>query len=50
MFAYMMLGSTPSGDAYTARDLEDIGRKAGFKRILCKAAEPTPETLVWFDT
>jgi len=50
MFAYMMLGSTPSGDAYTASDLEDMGRQAGFSRILFKTAEPTPETLVWFET
>jgi 2-polyprenyl-3-methyl-5-hydroxy-6-metoxy-1,4-benzoquinol methylase len=50
MFAYMMLGSTPSGDAYTASDLEDMGRQAGFSRMLFKTAEPTPETLVWFET
>jgi hypothetical protein len=50
MFAYMMLGSTPSGDAYTASDLEDMGRRAGFSGILFKAAGPTPETLVWFET
>jgi 2-polyprenyl-3-methyl-5-hydroxy-6-metoxy-1,4-benzoquinol methylase len=50
MFAYIMLGSTPSGDAFTASDLEDMGRQAGFSRMLFKAAEPTPETLVWFET
>jgi predicted nicotinamide N-methyase len=50
LFAYVMLGSTPSGDAYTAREFEDMGRQAGFSRILCRAAEPTPETLVWFET
>jgi O-methyltransferase domain/Dimerisation domain len=50
MFAYMMLGSTPSGDALTASDLEDIGRQAGFTGMVFKAAGPTPETLVWFET
>jgi hypothetical protein len=49
MFAYMMLGSTPSGDAYTQSDFESMGREAGFARTLFKNAEPTPETLVWFE-
>jgi ubiquinone/menaquinone biosynthesis C-methylase UbiE len=49
MFAYMMLGSTPSGDAYTASDFENMGRQAGFTRTRFKTAEPTPETLVWFE-
>jgi hypothetical protein len=49
MFAYMMLGSTPSGDAYTARDFENMGRQAGFTRTRFKTAEPSPETLVWFE-
>jgi hypothetical protein len=49
MFAYMMLGSTPSGDAYTASDFESMGRQTGFARMLFKPADPTPETLVWFE-
>ena len=49
MFAYMMLGSTPSGDAYTANEFENRGRQAGFTRTRFKTAEVTPETLVWFE-
>jgi hypothetical protein len=49
MFAYMMLGSTPSGDAYTATDFQNMGRQAGFARTLFKPAESTPETLVWLE-
>jgi hypothetical protein len=48
-FAYMMLGSTPSGDAYTASEYENMGRKAGFTRTLFNPAEPTPSTLIWFE-
>jgi len=50
MFAYMMLGSTPAGDAYIASDFENMGRQAGFSRTLFKTAEPSPETLVWFES
>jgi ubiquinone/menaquinone biosynthesis C-methylase UbiE len=50
MFAYMMLGSTPAGDAYIASDFENMGLQAGFSRTLFKTAEPSPETLVWFET
>jgi hypothetical protein len=45
----MMLGSTPSGDAYTASEFESMGRQAGFARTILKMAEPTAETLVWFE-
>jgi hypothetical protein len=47
VFAYMMLGSTPSADAYTASEFENMGRQAGFTRTMFKTAEPTPQTLVW---
>ena len=33
LFSFMMLGSTPSGDAYTAREFEDMGRVAGFDKF-----------------
>jgi ubiquinone/menaquinone biosynthesis C-methylase UbiE len=49
MFAYMMLGSTPSGDAYTQSEFESMGRQAGFTRMLFKSVEPTPQTLVRFE-
>jgi hypothetical protein len=49
MFSFMMLGSTPSGDAYTAREFADMGRAAGFERIRVNALPPTPQTLVTFE-
>jgi len=30
-FSLMMLGTTPSGDAYTFREYEEMFRNAGFK-------------------
>jgi len=51
MFAYMMLGQTPQGDAYTAREFEEMGAGAGagFARVTMMAAEPTPQTMIWFE-
>lgn len=48
MFAFMMLGSTPHGDAYTARELEEMGRQAGFEKISVEPVPPTPQSLVSF--
>jgi hypothetical protein len=49
MFAFMMLGSTPSGDAYTAREFEQMGRAAGFERVRVDPLPPTPQSLVTFE-
>ena len=49
MFAFMMLGSTPSGDAYTAREFEDMGRAAGFERVRVDPLPPSPQSLVTFE-
>lgn len=49
MFAFQMLGSTPQGDAYTVREFEDMGRAAGFTRIVVKPLPPTPQSLVTFE-
>ena len=49
MFAFMMLGSTPSGDAYTAREFEEMGRAAGFERVRANPLLPSPQTLVTFE-
>jgi 2-polyprenyl-3-methyl-5-hydroxy-6-metoxy-1,4-benzoquinol methylase len=49
MFAFMMLGSTPHGDAYTARELEEMGHKAGFRKIIVEPVPPTPQSLVSFE-
>jgi hypothetical protein len=32
-FSMMMLATTPSGDAYTFAELEDISKSAGFSRV-----------------
>jgi hypothetical protein len=44
-----MLGSTPQGDAYTAREFEEMGRAAGFERVIAKPLPPTPQSLVLFE-
>ncbi len=49
MFAFQMLGSTPQGDAYTAREFEHMGRAAGFGKVIAKPIPPTPQSLVIFE-
>ena len=49
MFAFQMLGSTPQGDAYTAREFEEMGRAAGFGRVIAKPLTPTPQSLILFE-
>jgi 2-polyprenyl-3-methyl-5-hydroxy-6-metoxy-1,4-benzoquinol methylase len=49
MFAFQMLGSTPRGDAYTAREFEQIGRAAGFETVIAKPLPPTPQSLILFE-
>jgi predicted nicotinamide N-methyase len=49
-FAYLMLVSTPSGDAYTLRELDEIARDAGFGGATARPLPPTPQTLVVFAT
>jgi hypothetical protein len=48
MFSFLMLASTPHGDAYTARELEDMGRRAGLAMIAVKDLPPSPMSLVAF--
>jgi 2-polyprenyl-3-methyl-5-hydroxy-6-metoxy-1,4-benzoquinol methylase len=45
-FAMIMLGSTPSGDAYTFAELRSMLEEAGFSRVEQKAIPMSPETLV----
>lgn len=45
-FALMMLGTTPSGDAYTARELEGMAREAGFAKVQVEPLPPSPQTLL----
>lgn len=49
MFSFMMLACTPHGEAYTARELEDMGRRAGLAMIAVKALPPSPMSLVGFE-
>ena len=49
MFSFMMLGSTPHGDAYTARELEEMARQAGFQKISVEPVPPTPQSFVTFE-
>jgi hypothetical protein len=49
MFAFQMLGSTPQGEAYTAREFEEIGWAAGFASVIAKPLPPTPQSLVLFE-
>jgi hypothetical protein len=49
MFAFQMLGSTPRGEAYTAREFEDMGRAAEFARVTAKPLPPTPQSLILFE-
>jgi hypothetical protein len=49
MFSFQMLGSTPQGEAYTAREFEDMGRAAGFGRATVTALSPTPQSLILFE-
>jgi len=49
MFAFQMLGSTPHGEAYTAREFEDMGRAAGFASVIAKPLPPTPQSFILFE-
>jgi hypothetical protein len=48
-FAFIMLGSTPGGDAYTERELEEMGHEAGFARTSLRGLPATPHTFITFD-
>jgi SAM-dependent methyltransferase len=49
MFAFWMLASTPSGDAYTASELDAMARDAGFGAAVTRPLAPTPHSLVIFE-
>jgi ubiquinone/menaquinone biosynthesis C-methylase UbiE len=50
MFAFFMLATTPTGDAYTLGDLSDMAKDAGFSCARARPLRPTPQTLVLFET
>jgi SAM-dependent methyltransferase len=45
-FALTMLASTPSGDAYTFAELEQMFRSAGFSEVRLADLAPTPQRMV----
>jgi hypothetical protein len=49
MFAFWMLATTPGGDAYTARELDEMARNAGFRGATTRSLAPAPESLVIFE-
>jgi SAM-dependent methyltransferase len=46
MFSLMMLGSTPSGDAYTFKEFESMFRNAGFSKSSLIRVPGSPESIV----
>jgi SAM-dependent methyltransferase len=48
-FAFVMLASTPSGDAYTANEFEQMGREAGFAKTSTTPLPPSAQSLVTFE-
>jgi 2-polyprenyl-3-methyl-5-hydroxy-6-metoxy-1,4-benzoquinol methylase len=48
-FAFVMLAFTPSGDAYTAKELDAMARKAGYSGAKVTPLSKSPESLVSFD-
>jgi ubiquinone/menaquinone biosynthesis C-methylase UbiE len=49
-FAFLMLATTPSGEAYTLAELQEIAKAAGFCGATARPLRPTPQSLVMFDT
>jgi predicted O-methyltransferase YrrM len=47
-FAYVMLTTTPRGDAYTEEDYAGMARAAGFSGVRVSAMAPLPQSLVEF--
>lgn len=46
MFSLVMLSGTPAGDAYTFRELEEMFKRAGFKKSEFHQLPPTPHQVV----
>jgi ubiquinone/menaquinone biosynthesis C-methylase UbiE len=49
MFAFLMLATSPGGDAYTPTDLDEIAKAAGFLRATARPLRPTPQSLIMFE-
>ena len=50
MFAFWMLATTPGGDAYTASDLDEMAKYAGFRGAKTRPLTPAPESLIVFES
>jgi SAM-dependent methyltransferase len=48
-FSFMMLASTPKGDAYTEREYAAMGQAAGLGPMRLVPIPPTPQSLLVFD-
>ena len=48
-FSFVMLASTPRGDAYTVREFEEMGSKAGFSKVNVAPLPPSPQSLITFE-
>ena len=46
MFAMRMLGTTPSGDAYTFAELAGMLQESGFRDVEAHSLAPAPQTLI----
>ena len=48
-FSFVMLASTPRGDAYTGPEFEEMGREAGFSKVSVTPLPPSPQSLIEFE-
>ena len=48
-FSFVMLASTPRGDAYTGPEFEEMGREAGFSKVSVTLLPPSPQSLIVFE-
>jgi hypothetical protein len=48
MFAFMMLATTPKGDAFTRDEYAAMAREAGYAGVTVTALPPTPHSIVEF--
>ncbi|CCM75511.1 putative SAM-dependent methyltransferase protein [Rhizobium mesoamericanum STM3625] len=48
-FAFVMLATTPKGDAYTERELTEMAKSAGFRAIETKPLPPSPASLIFLE-
>jgi ubiquinone/menaquinone biosynthesis C-methylase UbiE len=49
MFAFLMLATTPGGDAYTLSEYDEIAKAAGFLGATARPLRPTPQSLIMFE-